>query len=122
MNNKKLIINCWRVSDKHFLVVLFLYQPYTCSSVFCTLVGLSIFSLNLGQNIQEWTKQNLWKTAFKIFEVIWSAKGSLLQRLSSKNVSSSERVKPWFFVTFNIILKRIFPESFIEFPRVVQKI
>ena len=27
----------------------------------------------VGQNIQEWTKQNLWKTAFKKFEVIWSA-------------------------------------------------
>ena len=40
----------------------------------------------------------------------------------SKNVSSKERVKPWSFVTFNIILKHIFPESFIEFPQVVQKI
>ena len=27
----------------------------------------------MGQNIQEWTKQNLWKTAFKKFEGIWSA-------------------------------------------------
>ena len=40
----------------------------------------------------------------------------------SKNVSSKERVKPWFFVTFNIILSNIFPENFIEFPQVVQKI
>ena len=39
-----------------------------------------------------------------------------------KNVSSTERVEPWFFVTFNIILKHIFPENFIEFPQVVQKI
>ena len=39
-----------------------------------------------------------------------------------KNVSSKERVKPWLFVTFNIILKHIFPENFIEFPQVVQKI
>ena len=39
-----------------------------------------------------------------------------------KNVSSIERVEPWFFVTFNIILKHIFPESFIEFPQVVRKI
>ena len=39
-----------------------------------------------------------------------------------KNVSSTEMVKPWFFVTFNIILKHIFPENFIEFPQVVQKI
>ena len=40
----------------------------------------------------------------------------------SKNVSSKEREKPWFFVTFNIILRQIFPEKFIEFPQVVQKI
>ena len=39
-----------------------------------------------------------------------------------KNVSSIERVEPWFFVTFNIILKYIFPENLIEFPQVVQKI
>ena len=26
----------------------------------------------MGQSIQEWTKQNLWKTAFKKIEVIWS--------------------------------------------------
>ena len=25
------------------------------------------------QSIQQWTKQNLWKTSFKKFEVIWSA-------------------------------------------------
>ena len=40
----------------------------------------------------------------------------------SKNVSSIERVEPWFFVTFNIVLKHIFPENFIEFPQLVQKI
>ena len=27
----------------------------------------------MGQGSQEWTKQNLWKTAFKKSEVIWSA-------------------------------------------------
>ena len=27
----------------------------------------------MGQGIQEWTKKNLLKTAFKKFEVIWSA-------------------------------------------------
>ena len=37
----------------------------------------------------------------------------------SKSVSSKEREKPWFFVTFNIILRHIFPENFIEFPQVV---
>ena len=27
----------------------------------------------LRQSFQEWTKQNLWKTAFKKFQAIWSA-------------------------------------------------
>ena len=40
----------------------------------------------------------------------------------SKSVSSKERVKPWFFVTFNIIISNIFPENFIEIPQVVHKI
>ena len=40
----------------------------------------------------------------------------------SKNVSPKDRVEPWLFVTFNIILKDIFPENFIEFLQVVQKI
>ena len=41
----------------------------------------------------------------------------------SKNVSSKENVKPcFFFVTLNVILRQIFPENFIEFPQVVQKI
>ena len=40
----------------------------------------------------------------------------------SKNVSLNERVKPPFFVTFNIIICHIIPEIFIEIPQVVQKI
>ena len=36
-----------------------------------------------------------------------------------KNVSSIERVKPWYFMTFNMILKHIFPENFIECSQVV---
>ena len=40
----------------------------------------------------------------------------------SKNVSSKERMKPWFFVTFNTIISHIFPENFIKIPQVVQKI
>ena len=40
----------------------------------------------------------------------------------SKSVSFKEREKPWFFVAFNIILRHIFAENFIEFPPVVQKI
>ena len=40
----------------------------------------------------------------------------------SKNLSSKERVKPWFFVTFNIIIRHVFPENFIEIPQEVQKL
>ena len=40
----------------------------------------------------------------------------------SENVFSKERVKPRFFVTFNIILRHIFTENFIELLQVAQKI
>ena len=36
-----------------------------------------------------------------------------------KNVSSKERVKPWSFFTFNIIIRHIYPENFIEISQVV---
>ena len=39
-----------------------------------------------------------------------------------KNVSSKDRVKPWFFVTFNVIISHIFPENVIGMSQVVQKI
>ena len=39
-----------------------------------------------------------------------------------QNIFSRERVKPCFFVTFNIIISHKFSENFIEFPEVVQKI
>ena len=40
----------------------------------------------------------------------------------SKTASSRERVRPWFLVSFNIIISHIFPENFIEITQVVQKI
>ena len=40
----------------------------------------------------------------------------------SKNICYRERVKPWFFETFDIIISHIFPENFAEIPQVVQKI
>ena len=39
-----------------------------------------------------------------------------------KNVSTIERVELLLFVIFNNILKHMFPEKFIEFPQVLQKI
>ena len=38
------------------------------------------------------------------------------------NASSIEKVKPCFFVTFNIIISHIFPEYFIEIPHIIQNI
>ena len=40
----------------------------------------------------------------------------------SKNLSSKEMVKPWFFVFRNIIIGHIFPENVTEIPQVVQNI
>ena len=36
-------------------------------------MNLSSNEYNMRQSIQEWTKQNLWKTTFKKFEGVWSA-------------------------------------------------
>lgn len=48
--------------------------------------------------------------------------GSIWRPGFSKKVYSKERVKPLFFMTFNIIKNHIFSENFIEIPQVVQKI
>ena len=40
----------------------------------------------------------------------------------SKYISSKERAKACFFVTFDTIISHIFPETFIEIPQVVQNI
>ena len=49
--------------------------------------------LYLGQSIQEWTKLNLWKTAFKKYSVICPALadhiGQISYRLSSTNLTWS---------------------------------
>ena len=56
----------------------------------------------------------------KDFEIAVPLKYLTLKRLwFLKNVSCKERVKPWLFVTFNIIIRHIFPESFVEIPQVV---
>ena len=39
-----------------------------------------------------------------------------------KNMFSRERVKLWFFGTFNIIISHIIPANFTEIPPVIQKI
>ena len=39
-----------------------------------------------------------------------------------KHLCYKERVKPWFFVSFNIIIIHIFPENFIEVTQVIHKL
>ena len=39
----------------------------------------------------------------------------------SKNLSSKERLKPWFFETFNIIISGIFPEISLKFLKSFRK-
>ena len=40
----------------------------------------------------------------------------------SKTVFSRERLKPWIFVTFNVIIRHIFPKNVTEVLQVVKKI
>ena len=58
---------------------------------------------------------------------MWNVQNLTLEKENSpcdfsKNASFKERMKTCFFVTFNIILSHIFPENYIEFTQVVQKI
>ena len=39
----------------------------------------------------------------------------------SKNISSKESMKPWFYVTFNIVINHIFLKNFIEILQFVFK-
>ena len=69
-----------------------LLNNYNLQKLTATIIYLVVhksFSyVHMGQGIQEWTKQNLWKTAFKKLEVIWSGfkffKGCLPQILLSR--------------------------------------
>ena len=51
------------------LIVEWLYQK----SNKVTVVSNHYKILHIQQSVQEWTIQNLWKTAFKKFEGVWSA-------------------------------------------------
>ena len=44
------------------------------------------------------------------------------QKVSKYENGCRERMKPWFFVTFSIIISLNLPENLIEIPQVVQKI
>ena len=56
------------------------------------------------------------------FTILVFNSNPLLPAPSSSGFSSNERVKPWFFVNFNIIISHVFPKDFIEDLQVIQKI
>ena len=69
----------------------------------------------MGQSIQEWTKGNLLKTAFKKFEVIWSAEAYIFNHLaayaalmSSPNMHFFTHIQKCFHL--NVINKGILTE------------
>ena len=48
--------------------------------------------------------------------------GRLIPAVVFKKCIFSDRMRPCFFVTFNIIISHVFPENFIEILQVLQKI
>ena len=44
------------------------------------------------------------------------------QKVSKYENGCRDRMKPWFFVTFSIVISLNLPENLIEIPQVVQKI
>ena len=88
---------------------------------------------------QKWLPCLTWSThnenfykIFKTFDEVsrsWKVNPKEAERINltspigfSKNVSSGERMKPCFLLSFNKIMSHIFPEIFIKIPLVVQKI
>ena len=63
----------------------------------------------LGKSIQEWTKQILWKTAFKIFQGIWSAsaKFCLPQNLLSPLLNTLSEITMALLRTIQYIFKSV---------------
>ena len=53
------------------LTELYIFKVFL--DVILVLLLLDLNEYHMRQSIQEWTKLNLWETAFKNFEVIWSA-------------------------------------------------
>ena len=89
--------------------------------------------LYLGQSIQEWTKLNLWKTAFKKYSVICPALadhiGQISYRLSSTNLTWSilEYFAPFLHIYWTVlnwtvrclvnwIIKNHYSYAFSSFP------
>ena len=53
---------------------LYLFNPdFLLPTSLLLLTSLKLLPLQVEQSISEWTKQNLWRTAFKKCERIWFA-------------------------------------------------
>ena len=53
----------------------------------------------LGQCIQQWTKWNLWKTAFKKFEIIWSVESLSNVSFVFEHITYFDNAKPLHFIS-----------------------
>ena len=108
-----------------------LYNRYVCS--FSMIIVFVYLGFNLGGYVSKWNmdfKQqlsiNICSTFiisfFRKIEIRWSPCLCWFDYTFYRYFNLSRPVKPWFFVTFNIVISHIFPENFIDIPQVVQKI
>ena len=98
----------------HFLYTHILFEESDVQLLQRTITEFYRISVNF--KIRKWFQTLNFKTAGRGVNLIPHP------MVFQKMYLLKERVKLWFFVTFNIILKNIFPENFIEIPRVVQKL
>ena len=66
----------------------------------------------MGQSIQEWTKWNVWNTAFKKFEVIWPALKFCLPQISRDPFLNTLSHMVSSDYNFKLLVKLIIPGSY----------
>ena len=75
--HKVFIMSCRNLQQKMSNKIIWSFHVKTAKCILFSEekahARLLVIELQLGQSIQEWTKRNLWKTAFKKFEMIWFA-------------------------------------------------
>ena len=131
---KVILVKTWKIQppDLLFLVVFirrsFYISRYHFSKIFRTSFNI-IWKIDFQHEFSIFNKLTLLMLPYYLPTTCFNPKtarggGNLTPPPCgfSKSVSHEEREKPWFFVTFNIILRPIFPQNFIRFSQVVQKI
>ena len=101
-----------------------LLVPLHCANVGLLVDSMKIVARSFFLYHGEKKKSHFPTVHFWLFNPEMSGRVKLTHPLCGffKNASSIERVEPCPFVTFNITSKHIFPENFVEFPQIVQKI